>query len=262
MTDAATPPRTPHGALPSTITRDDGATIAYHRTPGKSPGVVFLTGFMSDMSGSKALHLEEHCKSQGRAFLRFDYQGHGESSGAFEDGTIGSWAGDAVFALDELCEGPQVLVGSSMGGWIMVLAALQRPERIAGMLGIAAAPDFTEDLIEPGLTPEQRDALMRDGSIPVENDYGDKPYAITRELLEDGRKNLVLRKSIPLTCPARLIHGMKDEDVPWQTSLQLKQMLTSSDVETILIKDGGHRLSEPDDLERLTRVLEALVASA
>ena len=222
---------------------------------------MFLTGFKSDMTGGKALHLEEHCRRQGRAFLRFDYQGHGQSSGAFEDGSIGQWAGDAVFVLDHVAEGPHVLVGSSMGGWIMTLAAVQRPERVAGLLGIAAAADFTEDLIEPDLTAEQRQTLVRDGKVSEPGDYDEEPYFITQKLLEDGRKNLVLRKPIPLTCPVRLIHGMKDEDVPWQTSLRLSQMLASVDVEISLVKNGGHRLSEPHDLDRLTQTLEALIGA-
>ncbi|MCW8951692.1 MAG: alpha/beta hydrolase, partial [Rhodospirillales bacterium] len=157
MTDEMTLPDAPR-----ILARSDGATIAYHSTKGKSPGVVFLPGFMSDMTGSKALMLEAHCRARGQAFLRFDYTGHGESSGRFEDGTIGSWADDAIHAIETLTEGSQVLVGSSMGGWIMLLAALALPERIAGMVGIAAAPDFTEDPFESELTAEQRTVLERD----------------------------------------------------------------------------------------------------
>ncbi|HEB78943.1 MAG TPA: alpha/beta hydrolase [Rhodospirillales bacterium] len=245
-----------------TAMRDDGATIAYHHTPGKSPGVMFLTGFMSDMTGGKALHLEEYCRKQGRAFLRFDYQGHGASSGAFKDGTISGWTEDAVFALDALAEGPQILVGSSMGGWIMLLAALQRPERVAGLLGIAAAPDFTENIIENKLTAEQKETIERDGFISMPSDYDDSPYIITKALLEDGRNNLLLNKPIPLTCPVRLIHGVKDADAPWRTSLRISEMLTSGDVELTLVKEGGHRLSEPADLDRLTRNLEALIGAS
>lgn len=255
MIESATPP----DAQPSLTSRDDGSTIAYHHTPGKSPGVMFLTGFMSDMSGGKAIHLEKYCRARGCAFLRFDYQGHGASSGAFKDGTIGRWADDAVFALDQLTEGPQVLVGSSMGGWIMLLTALRRPERVAGLLGIAAAPDFTEDMIGPRLTTAQKECIKRDGFVAVPGACGDKPHIITGRLLEDGSRHLVLRKTIPLTCPMRLIHGMRDEDVPWRTSLRLSQMSASADVELILVKNGGHRLSEPNDLDRLTAVLEGLL---
>ena len=255
MTDATKPA----AADPHILSRDDGRTIAYHFTPGKSPGVVFLTGLMSDMEGGKALSLEGFCRARGQAFLRFDYSGHGASSGAFTDGTIGRWAEDTVFVLDELTDGPQVLVGSSMGGWIMLLAALERPHRVAGLLGTAAAPDFTEDLIRPGLTGEQKAALEGDGLVRLPGDYGEDPYPITRALLEDGRTHLLLRQEIPLEIPVRLIHGMKDADVPWGTSLLLAGRLKTGNVEVTLVKDGGHRLSEPEDLERLCGTLEALL---
>ena len=241
------------------LARAGGASIAYHALPGRAPGLVFLGGFMSDMTGSKALALEDYARARGQAFLRFDYQGHGESSGAFEEGTIGLWAEDAVAALDALTEGPQVLIGSSMGGWIMLLTALARPERIAGLLGIAAAPDFTEDLMWQVFDEATREALQRDGLIRQESDYDEQPYTITRALIEDGRSHLLLRAPIPLSCPVRLIHGMLDPDVPWQTALRIAEALVSRDVEATLVKDGGHRLSEPEDLARLTGTLEALL---
>ena len=200
------------GGVPRTLSREDGATIAYHALPGKGPGVVFLTGFMSDMTGSKALALEAHCRATGRAFVRFDYLGHGASSGRFEEGTIGRWADDAVTVLDRLTEGPQVLVGSSMGGWIMLLAALQRKVRVAGLLGLAPAPDFTEDLLWARFTPEQQDTLMREGALSVPNCYSDTPYTIARALVEEGRNHLLLGDTIDLRCPVRLIHGQRDED--------------------------------------------------
>ena len=215
---------------------------------------------MSDMTGSKALAIEDHARRQGRACLRFDYQGHGASSGAFADGTIGLWAGDAIAAFDALTEGPQVLVGSSMGGWIMLLLALARPERVAGLLGIAPAPDFTEDLMWQSFDAEARATLERDGLLRQPSDYGEEPYIITRALIEDGRDHLLLRAPIPLTCPVRLIHGMADKDVPWQTSVRLSEALASEDVEIQLVKAGGHRLSEPDDLARLTQTLDELLA--
>ena len=247
----------PSGA-PERLSRPDGGAIAYHKTPGSAPGIVFLGGFMSDMTGSKALSLESLARQQGRAFLRFDYQGHGASSGRFEDGTIGSWTEDAVAALDALTEGPQVLVGSSMGGWIMLLAALARPQRIAGLLGIAAAPDFTEDLMWDAYPQAVRDTLRREGVYREPSDYGDEPYTITMRLIEEGRAHLLLREAIPIACPVRLIHGMADPDVPWQTSVRLAERLESADVEVTLVKSGGHRLSEPEDLERLGRTLEDL----
>ncbi len=243
----------------STLRRKDGTTIAYHMVAGKSPCVVFLGGFMSDMTGTKATALDQFCRARGQAYLRFDYSGHGQSSGEFIEGTIGKWADDAYFAIDELTDGDCVLVGSSMGGWIMLLAALKMSERIKGMVGIAAAPDFTEDLIADKLTNEQKETLKKDGRIYEANDYGDDPTPITRSLIEDGRKHLLLRQRIPLTCPVRLISGMKDVDVPWQTSLRLSQMLASDDVEILLVKDGEHRMSGQEDLNRITRTLATLL---
>lgn len=254
-------PEMPENPLPDHAVRSDGATIAYHRTPGKSPGVVFLTGFRSDMEGSKALALEDFCRARGQAFLRFDYFGHGASSGDFVDGTIGRWAADAVFALDTLTDGPQVLVGSSMGGWLMLLAALKRPERIVGLLGIAAAPDFTEDLIPAELSSEQHATLEKNGAVAIPNCYDEgDPYLITKALLDDGRDHLLLRKPINLNLPVRLIQGLKDEDVPWQTALKIQEKLSSDDVEITFVKDGTHRLSEPHDLDRLTDLLASLLA--
>lgn len=255
MADSTTPPVAP----PHLLRRDDGATIAYHRTHGKSPGVVFMTGYMSDMTGTKAILLEHFCRARGLAYVRFDYFGHGESSGVFTDGTVGRWADDAVFVLDRLTEGPQVLVGSSLGGWIMLLAALRRPHRVAALLGIAAAPDFTEDLIPEMLTDEQKRILEREGVVHVYSPYDEQPTPVTRLILEEGRDHLVLRNEMPLDCPVRLIHGMRDPDVPWQTSLRIADRLRSTDVEIDLIKTGEHRLSEPDDLERLCETLEALL---
>ena len=244
---------------PRILRCDDAAAIAYHATPGESPGVVFLCGFMSDMEGSKALAVEAWAGARGRACVRFDYTGHGASSGDFADGTIGRWAADAVLVLDRLCEGPQVLVGSSMGGWIMLLAALARPGRVAGLLGIAAAPDFTEDLIAKMMTPGQRRDLARDGRIEVPNDYGDDPYTISMNLIEEARNHLLLASQIPIHCPVRLIHGLNDSDVPWQTSRRLSDSLESGDVEVILVEGGEHRLSGDRDLARLASVLDALM---
>ncbi|QLH39446.1 MAG: alpha/beta hydrolase [Defluviicoccus sp.] len=250
-------------AEPSRIARDDGEVIAYHRTPaetpGRTPGVIFLTGYMSDMTGQKAVLLEAFCRERGRSFVRFDYQGHGASSGAFTDGTIGRWADDAVFVLDRLTEGPQVLVGSSLGGWIMLLAALARPKRIAGLVGVAAAPDFTEDLIPSRLSPSDRETLERDGVVPVYSPYDPEPTPVTRLILEEGRNHLLLRDAIRLDCPVRLIHGMGDPDVPWATSLKLVERLRSDDVELTLVKSGDHRLSGERDLDRLCETLDRLL---
>ena len=243
-----------------TLDRGEGATIAYRDSAGKSPGVVFLGGFASDMTGTKAGALEATCRQAGRAFVRFDYSGHGASSGRFEDGTIGGWTEDALAVLDAVCEGPQVLVGSSMGGWIMLLAALARPDRVAGMIGIAAAPDFTEDLMWAGLGEDARSALATEGVWREASDSGDTPLAITRALIDDGRKHLVLRGPLPIACPVRLIHGMGDSEVPWTVSLRLAERLQSADVALTLVREGDHRLSGPADLDRLRRTLEALCA--
>ncbi len=242
------------------IAREDGASIAYHRLAGQAPQIVFLTGFKSDMMGSKALGLETYCRNRGQAFLRFDYFGHGESSGSFDDGTIGRWADDAVFAIDHLTKGPLVLVGSSMGGWLMLLAALKRPERVAGLIGLAAAPDFTEDLIDQALTPEQQTILIRDGAVDIPNCYEpEMPYRINQKLINEGRQHLLLRDTVPLDCPVRLIHGLKDEDVPFETSLRLANKLRTQNVEVTFVKDGNHRLSEPHDIERLCQTTERLL---
>ncbi|MBM3585787.1 MAG: alpha/beta hydrolase [Alphaproteobacteria bacterium] len=245
---------------PAFLDRPDGQRVAYHRLAGRGPGVVFLGGFMSDMTGTKALALEEHCRTAGRAFVRFDYLGHGASSGRFEDGTIGRWADDALAVLDALTEGPLVLVGSSMGGWIMLLAARARPDRVAGLAGIAAAPDFTEDLLWGAWDEPTRARLLRDGHIRVPSLYGAAPYTITRELVEEGRAHRLLGAPIPIRCPVRLLQGMVDLDVPWATALRLAERLESKDVTVTLIKDGDHRLSREQDLTRLMAMVDGLVS--
>lgn len=233
--------------------------LAYARLPGRGPGVMFLPGFRSDMQGTKALALRDHCTARGQAFLRFDYSGHGESAGRFEDGTIGQWTDDALAIFDALTEGPQILVGSSMGGWIATLLARQRAERIAGLLLLAPAPDFTEALMWPAFAPEQRVALMRDGVIHLPSQYGD-PTPVTRALIEDGRNHLLLNAPIPLHCPVRILQGMADPDVPWRHALRLVEALASQDVRLHLIKDGDHRLSRPEDLALLGETLDQLSA--
>lgn len=237
-----------------------GGQLAYARIPGDGPGVVFLGGFMSDMTGTKALALEAHCRAAGRAFLRFDYRGHGASDGRFEDGTIGGWAEDAVAAVDRLTAGPQILVGSSMGGWLMLLTARLRPERVAGLVGIAAAPDFTEDLMWEQFPEPVRRVLARDGVWHEPSEYGDRPYPITLRLIEEGRIHLVLRRPLPLTCPIRLIHGMCDRDVPWQVSQRLLEHVGTADATLTLVKDGDHRLSRPQDIARMLDAVDALAA--
>lgn len=240
----------------------DGAGIAYEHIEGKSPGVLFLSGFNSNMQGDKALALDAWCRERGQQFTRFDYYGHGDSSGCFEDGTIGRWIDDAVTVLDEVCTGPQLLVGSSMGGWIMLHVAMARPQRVRGLVGIAAAPDFTEALQGQRLSPAQLAQLEHSGYCEIENCYDDgEPYRISQQLLQEAQDHLLLpRDEIPLELPVRLLHGQCDEDVPWQRSLLLAEKLRSRDVEIQLVKDGDHRLSRPGDLQRLQHTLAVLLA--
>ena len=234
--------------------------LAFVHHPGRTPGVMFLSGFMSDMTGSKALALEKAFVEEGRAFTRFDYTGHGTSSGDFEEGTIGAWADDAASIIDHVVEGPLVLVGSSMGGWIMVLAALARPERVKGLVGIAAGPDFTADLLWAPATEAQRDVLTSQGRWEEPSAYSDQPYIITKRLIEEGRNHLVLRAPIPFQGPVHLLHGQADPDVPWQTSLHLADVLAGDDVTVELIKAGDHRLSTPADLTRIITATRRVVA--
>ncbi len=242
---------------PKFLRKSDDATIAYHDLPGKSPGVMFCGGFMSDMTGTKATALEAHCRETGRAFVRFDYTGHGQSSGRFVDGTIGAWADDAIAVLDEIAQGPQIVVGSSMGGWIMLLMALGRPERIAGLVGIAPAPDFVLWMWD-GFSDEIKRTLETDGVYRAPSEYSDEPYEISMALIEDGRQRLVLDREVAVTCPVRILHGMQDPDVPWQRSLELVDKLASDDVAVTFVKNGDHRLSEPNDIARLLATVDAL----
>lgn len=236
----------------------DGSNIAYHKAEGKGPGVIFLGGFMSDMTGTKATALEAHCRAHGRGFIRFDYRGHGQSSGAFRDGTIGGWRDDALAVIDQLTDGPQVLVGSSMGGWIALLAALARPDRVVGLVGVAAAPDFTRDLMLRGMTDAERETLETQGYIEQPTEYGDAPYVITRRLIEEGNAHILLDGPVALACPVRLLQGMRDDDVPWRTALAIAEQLETADVVVSLVKDGDHRLSTPEDLTRLMGAVDDL----
>lgn len=245
----------------SILARPGDATIAYRRLAGMPPGIVFLGGFRSDMSGIKALFLENYCRSRGQTYVRFDYFGHGASSGDFAAGTIGRWREDAIAVIDSLTSGPQILIGSSMGGWIMLLAALARPERIAALVGVAGAPDFTEELLWPRLTPAQRAEIIERGAIVLPSEFDPAGYLYTRALIEDGRRHLLLGAPIALDRPVRLLHGMRDASVPWQLSLRLAGRLASRDVVVSLVKDGDHRLSSPADLARLAQTLDGLIGS-
>jgi len=257
MTGPAEPPGAARDA-PAILSCGDGATIAYRRTDGAAPGVVFMGGFASDMTGTKATALAAHCRARGRAFLRFDYTGHGASSGAFADGTIGRWTQDAIAAIEALTDGPQLLVGSSMGGWIMLLVALARPARVAGLVGVAAAPDFTEELMWRRFDPELRARLERGETHREKSDYAAEGYPITLRLIEEGRKHLLLDRPIAVHVPVRLLHGMRDQSVPWSTASRIAASLLSEDVTVKLIKDGDHRLSREQDLAILFDTVDEL----
>lgn len=237
---------------PDFLVRPGQERIAYHRSRGVSPGVVFCGGFMSDMTGTKATVLEAFCRDNGRAYVRFDYQGHGQSGGQFEDGTISRWRDDALAVIDRLTEGPQLLIGSSMGGWISLLSALARPEKIVGLVLLAPAPDFTAEMLHQEFSPAQRRELLEHGRLERPTEYGDAPYVITRTLIEDGNRNLLLQgPPIELNCPVRIIQGMRDSDVHWRRALRLIDALAGPDTTLTLVKTGDHRLSEPEDIERL-----------
>ena len=240
--------------------RPDSNRIAYVSTPGNAPGVLFCGGFMSDMTGTKAQGLEAACRRAGRAYTRFDYLGHGSSSGEFTEGTIGRWADDAIAVLDHLGPTPYVVVGSSMGGWIMLLAALARHERVAGLVGIAAAPDFTEKLMWQCYSEDVRHTLRREGRYHEPSIYNEDPYPITFKLIEEGRNHLLLNSPIPLPHPVRLLHGMQDPDVPWQHSLALVEALAGDDVQVNFVKDGDHRLSRDQDIALICRTVLDLCA--
>ena len=249
----------PDMAKPDYLSLGAGGQLAYRRTKGASPGLMFLCGHGSDMEGTKAIETEALARERGLACLRFDYRGHGLSSGDFLDGNISSWTADCLAALDELTEGPQILVGSSLGGWLMLNVALARPERVAGLVGIAAAPDFTEDLLWAEFDDAQRHQIEADGVIALPNPYADEPVRYPWHLITDGRQNLRLRGGLDITAPVHLLHGMQDEEVPWRTATNIAAAMDSPDVEVTLVKTAGHRFSEPDQLALLRGALDRMV---
>lgn len=237
----------------------DNRTIAYHFTQGRGPCVVFLGGFKSDMTGTKAQFLQDWAAKQGRAFLRFDYTGHGASSGRFEDGCIGDWARDALDIITEITSGPLLLVGSSMGGWISLLVARALPERLAGLVGIAAAPDFTEDSMWAEFSEAEREALMAQGQLALPSEY-DEPYIITRKLIEDGRNHLVLRSPLQLNAPVRLLQGSADIDVLPAVAQRLFDHLQGDDIRLTIVKGSDHRFSGDAELALIAETIEAIIA--
>jgi pimeloyl-ACP methyl ester carboxylesterase len=242
--------------------------IAVRAREGTAPGLIWLGGFKSDMKGTKAVALDEHVAKSGRACIRFDYSGHGESSEKFEDGTISKWLEDALAVFKHRAKGPQIVVGSSMGGWMALLLAralardpsLSRDASLAGLVLIAPAPDFTEELMWKNFSEEVRREIETTGKWERPSAYDDGPYAITKALIEDGRKHLIMGKPIEVKCPVRILQGVLDPDVPWQHAMKLVSCLAQDDVTMTLVKDGDHRLSRPEDIERLMKTVDELAA--
>jgi pimeloyl-ACP methyl ester carboxylesterase len=230
-------------------------SLAYRHRPGVGPTIVFLPGYMSDMEGGKATALDAWAEANGRAMLRFDYAGCGASDGDFEAQSLANWRGDALAIIDEVVEGPVVLVGSSMGGWLMLLAALARPERVVGLVGIAAAPDFTAW----GFTQEQKMTILQEGRLEEPSPYGEQPTVTTRVFWESGESLRLLHAPILIHCPVRLLHGQADVDVPWLYSLELMKLVRSADVQATFIKDGDHRLSRDKDIALLIATVNGLL---
>ncbi len=236
------------------LEREVGRRIALRRRGGRGPTLLFLPGYMSDMEGGKATALDAWAAAEGRAMVRFDYGGCGASDGDFEAQSLDDWLGDVVAVVDRI-DGPVLAVGSSMGGWLMLLAALERPARIAGLVGIAAAPDFTSW----GYSDEEKARIREDGRIAQPSPYGDAPTVTTRAFWVSGERRLLLGAAIAIDCPVRLLHGQADEDVPWRIAPALAERLRSADVQTILIKDGDHRLSREQDVALLIATVHALL---
>ncbi len=232
---------------------------AYHKISAKQnnkPGLIFLSGFKSDMNGTKAQAIKKYAEKNDLDLILFEYSGHGNSSGKFIDGTIGLWLKNTLDVIDQLTDKPQILIGSSMGGWIMLLAALARPEKIIKLIGIAAAPDFTEELIWNQLSIEQKNLIQKNKQIDFSNEFCDDAYPISLELIEEARNHLLLDKEIPIDIPIHLIHGMEDKDVPYSTALRIAEKLTSTNVTIHLLKNAGHGVSKPEELEFIYKVIE------
>ncbi|HEY7662281.1 MAG TPA: alpha/beta hydrolase [Xanthobacteraceae bacterium] len=231
--------------------------LAVRQRAGAAPGLFWLGGFKSDMQGTKAQALDLWAREHGRAMTRFDYSGHGESGGAFTDGTIGIWLEDSLAVFDAFCRGPQVVIGSSMGGWLALLLMRELARRrqchasVAGLVLIAPAVDFTEELMWKRFPPEAKRAIEHDGVWARPSQYSEEPYLITRALIEEGRAHLLLDGLIETGCPVRILQGVQDPDVPWRHAVELTSRFAQDDVVLTLVKDGDHRLSRPEDIERL-----------
>ncbi|KAM6384088.1 palmitoyl-protein thioesterase ABHD10, mitochondrial isoform 1-T1 [Alca torda] len=243
----------------SFLTRPDRPNLAYHKLKGRSPGVIFLPGFNSNMNGQKAAALEDFCNSLGHAFIRFDYTGCGSSDGKFEECTIGKWRKDVLSVLDELTDGPQILVGSSMGGWLMLHAAIARPDKVAALVGVAVAADHFVTTFKK-LPIETQKEIEEKGEWKFPTKHNEEGYySVTYDFIREAENHCVLNTPIPITCPIRLIHGMKDDVVPWQISMQVADRVLSKDVDVILRKTGQHRMSEKEDTKLLVNTVDDLI---
>ncbi|CAI5772871.1 AB hydrolase-1 domain-containing protein [Podarcis lilfordi] len=243
----------------SFLSRPDNPNLAYHKLKGKNPGVVFLSGFLSNMNGNKALALEDYCKSVGHAFVRFDYRGCGSSEGDVKECTLGKWRKDVLAVLDELTQGPQILVGSSLGGWLMLHAAIARPEKVAALVGVAAAADYLVSTYQQ-LPVELKKEIEEKGEWKVPTKHNEEGvYSVPYGLIQEAENHCVLTSPLPIKCPVRLIHGIKDEDVPWETSMKIAERVVSTDVDIILRKAGHHRMKEKEDIKLIIYTVEDLI---
>ncbi len=241
--------------MPEFLTTDSGRRIAFHKTDGRGPCIVFLGGFMSDMEGSKATFLEDRAQETGQAYLRFDYSGHGQSSGEFQDGAIGDWVADARAVIEANTDGPLILVGSSMGGWVSLLLCRSMASRVAGLVTIAAAPDFTEDSMLASFDEAQKQALENEGIVYLPSDYGD-PYPITKRLIDEGRGNLVMRSPLEFNFPVRMLQGTEDTAVTRETALRLLDHIEADDLRLTFVKGGDHSLSTADNLRQIWSAIQ------
>ncbi|XP_027724364.1 mycophenolic acid acyl-glucuronide esterase, mitochondrial isoform X1 [Vombatus ursinus] len=243
----------------SFLSRPDLPNLAYKKLKGKTPGVIFIPGYLSNMNGTKAMAIEEFCKSLGHAYIRFDYSGCGSSEGKFEDCTVGKWRKDVLSIIDDIAEGPQILVGSSMGAWLMLHAAIARPQKVAALVGIATAADSMVTQFNQ-LSVEAKKDIEVKGTWKVPTKYSDDGFYIFQySFIKEASFHCLLHGPIPVTCPVRLLHGMKDEFIPWQTSMQIADHIISSDIDVILRKNGDHRMKEKEDIKLLVYTIDDLI---
>lgn len=236
-----------------------GRCIAYNQSTGQSPGIVFLGGYSSDMNGTKSTHMDQWAQMKGISYLRFDYTGHGQSSGQFVDGCISDWFEDALDVIDSLTSGPQLLIGSSMGGWIALLLARIQPEKIAGIVGIAAAPDFTQDFEENRLSKEELGEVRKQGLVRIPTEYSDEGLVVTQKLLQDGHRNFVLNQKLDLPFPVRFLQGTEDKDVDYSVAVNLLNHCSGQNIRLLIVKGANHSFSSPDCLSIIENAVEDIL---